>query len=457
MADALPLWLTDRSRFEAGTGHCARARFHGYHDGPHGYGWQRRAQSIPLVTGTLVHQPLAAVLECLRVTDALPPDTLVYRAIVRAQAEYARLVVTRGLTNTLDPAELNHRVHEQTTLLEGLVWTWVRVVLPEFHKVYRVIEVEQEDVTVIGCTCGIGDRFGEAHEHAARDCAGIGWMTRGDCLAQHRGTGGYGYHETKTTGVASMNWEAEWPYRVQLVAGVLGAERRLGITVDEVWIHALIKGRFDSTWDPEQGKAAGPKFQNSPLVYGWHRPANEPLAPEEWQASYNYVKPDGSRGRLGKTYARTGIWELGTPAGCLSPSDYWTRWIHPTGLLGESYRLIGPIYRQAWKLDTFLRQLVAEERRWQDGLWKLHDVAASPDDRTILLDRHFPQNRGAACHSYYGDTCPFLPVCERKEGWEDPALLGYLMRRPHHQPELDQAVGRGLLPPDDGAADVGEE
>ena len=65
----------------------------------------------------------------------------------------------------------------------------------------------------------------------------------------------------------------------------MGTERKLGVQIDEVYIVALVKGRRMGEWNPEEGKASGPKYQNSPLVYGWYRPANPPLVEESWARS----------------------------------------------------------------------------------------------------------------------------------------------------------------------------
>jgi hypothetical protein len=73
------------------------------------------------------------------------------------------------------------------------------------------------------------------------------------------------------------------------------------------------------------------------------------------------------------------------------------------------------------------------------------------------LDALVPMNRGQACHSYYGEPCSKLGLCDKLNGWEAPELLGYIPRRPHHAPELAQAIARGLLPPDEGLAEDGEE
>lgn len=469
MAETAPLqlWLTSRSAFETGVEHCARDRYLSYHAGPHGYGWARKAQSIPTLTGTLIHLPIAEILHRVQATDALPTSDQVYAAIQRGVAAYDKVIETRGLRLIIDEADLTFRRAEQVLLLEGLVWAWARTVLPAFHVEHRVLLVESEELSVIGCTCGLGDRIGTGPDHDARECQGIGWQTRGDVIVERReAPHTRSYWDFKTTGEASQNWEAQWLYRVQLVAGVLGAEQRLECEIDEVYIQALIKGPNKREWDPAQGAAVGPKYQNSPLVYGWRRPANPPLLPEDWVASYYFVGDDQKRHSLGKTYKRrllsefpAEIWQQN---GCLSPLDYWTRWIEPTGLLAQQMKWVGPIYRKEWELQSFLTQLVGEERRWQQILWTLHDLTAaghgwgSPQFMEAL-DRMVPMARGSACHNFYGDTCPNLHICNREAGWEDPALMGMIPRRPHHSWELEQAMSRGLLPESYGAEEWGED
>lgn len=465
---ALTLWLTDRSRYEEGTAHCPRARYLRYHAGPHGYGYDLKAQSIPTVTGTLVHGPLATILTEVGRKDALPTDAWIQEhAIQPAIAEYHRIVERRGLRAIVDADDLAQRVVEQTTLLEGLVWAFVRVPLPEYHRQHRVVFVEEELPTVIGCTCGLGDGVFDPPSHEGRGCGGIVWMTRGDAIAQRRGAAegtGYRYDEFKTTGDPNASWEAQWYHRVQLVAGVLGAEEKLSCAIDEVYIHPLLKGRRQAEWDPMEGKASGPKYQATPLVYGGRQAANLPMYGETWSAKWGgqfYTDVDGKRRKTSKEFVRTGIWELPEAlwraGGATSPSDYWTAWIG-NELLAQSYKCVGPIYRAQWKLDAFKAQLVGEERRWQQALWELYEASGDAAAFHAALDRLVPQVRGDACESFFGDRCPFLWICDREPGWEDPLGSGrYVMRRPHHAPELEQAVERGLLPAEIGEAEEAEE
>lgn len=463
----LDLWLVDRSRWETGREHCSRARYYGYHAGPHGYGWRRKAQSIPAVTGLLVHEPISLILTQVQAEDRVPSDAFLHAAIQTGVKKYHQIVETRGLRMTHAEQDLATKVLEQTTLLESLLWVWARVWLPAFLETWQVVLVESEELSVVDCTCGLGNLAGEAAVHDERGCAGVVWMTRGDAIAKSRTAPyRYSYHEVKTTGDANMNWEAQWPHRVQLMAGVLGAEQRLGVTIDEVYIVALLKGRNQAEWDPTEGKASGPRYQSTGLVYGGFRAANPPLLAEQWAAKWKgqyYVGDDGKRHKMTSDFPRTGIWTLGAEywqaGGCQSPSDYWTRWM---GLdqMAESLKVIGPVYRSQWKLEQFLQQLTAEERRYQAGLFALHIALetfewGSPEVER-LLDHHFPQSRGGHCHSFFGDTCEHLAVCNHEPGWQDPALMGMVPRRPHHQAELEQAIGRGLLAPE-GLDDEREE
>lgn len=464
IADARPplqMRLVDRSRSEQGKEHCLRSRYLGYHAGPTGYGWARKAQSIPAVTGTRVHEPTGEILLWSKANGGkLPPDQIVYEAIQRARQGYMDSVEARGLVLTAGE-DLQFRMNEQLTLLEGLVWAWSRCFLPNFLQEWEIVEVEEEHVVTIGCTCGLGDLVGTAWDHDVRGCGGYGWMTRGDCIARQKAfPHAYAYFERKTTSEANVNWEAQWQYRNQTKAGVLGAEQKYGVQIDQVFIEGLIKGRRQSEWNPEEGKASGPKYQNSPLVYGWFRPANPPLVPESWAASYYYIDEAGKRRKLTGGYKRTGVWELGENywkvGGTYSPVDYWTRWLG-VDKLRESYRVIGPIFRQQWQLDEWRRQTVAEERRVDAGLIAIYQAAEYGGDVQQAIDEHFPMTRGSHCQNHFGDTCPFLSLCNREPGWEDPTLLGFIPRRPHHDPELAQAISRGLLPAQEGLEEEVED
>jgi hypothetical protein len=149
----LNLWLIDRTGSDLGLNHCRRDRYLTRHAGGHGYGWVLRAQSVPTVTGTLVHNPIAAINKWVQEHDQLPPAEVVRAAIAEALKSYDDIVTTRGLRAVQDEGDLDLRTSEQKLLMEGLVWVWVRVGLPVLLADWKIAHVEEETIALIGCTC----------------------------------------------------------------------------------------------------------------------------------------------------------------------------------------------------------------------------------------------------------------------------------------------------------------
>ena len=106
--------------------------------------------------------------------------------------------------------------------------------------------------------------------------------------------------------------------------------------------------------------------------------------------------------------------------------------------------------RQDQQLQSLLRSMAGEELRWQQHLWELWECSsgarlgerrssrrrstrASP--AAGRADRLAKSTSVSSCRSATGTT-----------GWDDPLGNGYQPRLPHHTPELQQAIARGLLP-----------
>lgn len=451
------LWLTDRSRYEEGLGTCLRARFLGYHFGPSGYGIQRKSQSIPLATGIYVHQATEAQDQYLLSQDALPGDEVVREGIHLALEEYERVITLRGIRGLDHGERVETIVEEQKALITGLAWAYRLHFLPWLHEQARVISAEREDALVIGCTCGLGDRIGEIADHEARGCQGIGWQARADLITDYRARPGvYAYWEKKTTGQTGERFETEWETKIQFTATAKAAEARLGIPISEAWIVALIKGRRVGEYNWETKTNSGPKIQQSPLCYGYRRPANPPMEEVDWQASYDYVGTDGKNHRLGKAYQKTGIWaivqDMPEVAAQFSVAEFWAKWM-PAEKLAQQLALVGPLQISAILSESFFREALAHEQRWRAIVWQLYDVLQNEagGDWTHpayqgALEELLP--RSWACRRYgKNHQCQFVPICHQHEGWQDPIGSGvYVDRRPHHTPELLQIEARGLTP-----------
>lgn len=469
----LTIWLTDRSRFKTGTSRCARQRYLGNHFGPSGYGITPKAESLPLAAGKWVHEGVEGFARIL-LEDRLPTLPEVRSTISYVQRGYEDLCTERGYRGMLAGPQTDETILEQKVLISGLLWAVRLKFLPWFHDRYKMIEVENERLHFLDCTCGAG-ALGEA-EHIARGCEGHALMIRTDMLAENRSGSGLAYFECKTTGWDSSAWAEQWETDYQLALGTLDLPEKYGKEVTELYIVGLNKGsRRKDKYDPSERKQ-----QLSALCYGYRRPGNPPLATDDWLPTYEWVDADGVTRRASRAHKKTGVWTLADSDWPvwhayrdqdpdMSAEEFWVRNL-PSTILDKVCFVLGPMNRQDHQLQAVRRAMLAEEKRWQERLWKLYEASISVEAMDTpsvyastwsnpavqaTLDDLFPQSW--ACRPFGREhQCEFVPICHRESGWQDPLSTGrYQLRRPHHQPELDQAIARGLLVKD--AAEVEEE
>ena len=461
---AAVIWLTDRSRFELGLDRCQRARYFTNHWGPSGYGIVRKAHSIPLAAGTYYHVGLAQVLQYVMEQDQLPPDVIVRAACQAATKEYQRIVVARGLAGLDEGQRLEEVVAEQCCLIEGLIWAFTLSLLPYIHEQARILQVERDDTAVLGCTCGLGDLIGTVAQHEARDCEGIGFQYRLDFLTEYRSRPGVlAYWEFKGTSATGERFDTQWETQPQFALGAMMEANRREQQIQEAYVIGLIKGRREGdTYNPETKRREGQYRQQSVLCYGYRKPGNPPLEEEDWQAEYDYKDDTGKNRRLTKDYQKQGIWTLKDQLGAgITPSEFWCKWMQPE-TLAKQVALIGPLPVSPVITHDIMEELVAEENRWKEIVWELHQALGegggdwiSPEYQAVLR-RLVP--RSWSCRRFGKRyECQFADLCFYKEGWQDP-LAGdrYIVRRPHHAAELQQMADRGLLPPEGWAEDQEE-
>jgi hypothetical protein len=447
------LWLTDRSRFKLGTSRCPRARFLSYHSW-NSYGLTRRQHALPLVTGIYVHRILEAYASILQTQDRLPALDEV-RAIIRSLvAEYIAQVEARGYRGILGGADTDETIAEQAALISGLGWVLRLKFLPWLHTHYRVIAAEEERLHFLDCSCGAPPLDGA--EHIRRGCTGKAIMLRTDLLAQRRGGQTLAYFECKTTGWESEAWAEQWETDAQLALGTVDAEKRWGAEVTELYIVGLNKGRRQRDRFSEDVR----KKQSSPLCYGYKRDGNPPLAPDDWLPTYEWVTEHGETKRATRAHKRAlvttlaesdwPVWrayQASNPG--LTPEEFWVRFL-PESVVDKVCFILGPMNRQDQQLQGLLRGFLGEERRWQDVLWTLYELQVeghtwASDTYQARLDELAPCSW--ACRPFGKEhQCEFVPICHRHQGWDDPLASGYQPRLPHHDPELQQAIARGLLP-----------
>ena len=460
------IWLTDRSRYTTGTGRCGQERYLTNHFGPTGYGIVRKSESLPLATGTYAHQALEVLFRHLLETDTFPSVDLIREAIQTTLQAYQKKIEARGYAGLFQNQRADEVVREQQYLITGLIWATCHTVLPWLHQEFRVVQAEQESTYVLDCTCGLLPTDDLA-QHDARDCDGVGLMLKQDVVAERRQGSGVAYFEAKTTGFAGDSWAEAWETKPQLALGTLGIPERLGKEITETYIIGLYKGSRKKSGEGEDQIVR----QESAFCYGYCKPANPPLSPDDWLPSYQWTD-DLTREtkRASRAHKKRGVWELEgsdwpiwlaakAHDPTLQPAEFWIATL-PKSVLEHAVFVVGPMNRQDAQIQKLTRQVAGEEQHWKQILWQLYDLQSqghewASETFQAALDRLVPASWD--CRRFgKGSECQFVPICFRQEGWTDPLGGGrYVARRPHHMPELEQAISRGLLP--ESSDEAGDE
>lgn len=457
----LKIWLTDRSRYSTGTGRCGRERYLKNHHGATGYGIVRKAESLPLMTGSYTHVALEQLYQHLQQTDTFPTVGVIRGAINLANQQYEQRIAARGFRGLLASERTDTIIKEQQYLITGMVWALCRNVLPWIHANYRILRTEAERIYMLDCDCGLGSAVLDATLHDAKGCHGIGLMLKQDCVGQKRVGNTLAYFEAKTTGWGGDNWAPQWETKPQLAIGSLGLYEEYGQEVSENFIIALYKGSRKTTKPTDPFEEAVTR-QESPFCYGYFKPGNPPLAEDDWKPAYEWVDDvTGETKYARRPYAKQALWDMAegdwpiwkassAQDPSITPAELWASWL-PKSVLDKQVYLIGPLNRQDAQILSLKRQIAGEEQRWQAILWKLYEAQRDhgwqwqDDEFQALLDHLVPAS--FECRRFgVKHECEFLRLCFKQSGWEDPALIGFVPRRPHHEPELDQSISRGLLP-----------
>jgi hypothetical protein len=247
-------------------------------------------------------------------------------------------------------------------------------------------------------------------------------------------------------------WRRQWEHNRQLLLTKIAVEQGIQEPVSFAYIIALEKGRRMA----ESG--TGLEKQWSPFLYSYHKKGNPPMEAEDWQLRWKWVDAQGNNHTLGKAYKRETIFTYpfeGKPAD-MGSTEYWVRSLPHEAVMGL-HEVLGPFSFVTHAEKSVVRSAYENEREWQERVWAINDVGEQVDwDESHpkfieALDVYAPQSWH--CHPY-GKDCPFLRICNRDPGWEDPIGSGYYeLRRPHHDPEAAQAASRGIELPDEQEED----
>lgn len=459
----MPLLYVDRSRYKDGLGHCMMKRFLGYH--AYGTGIQHTGTTIPLATGTYVHLPIELISKFCQEVQQNSPEMVtldilalmeekqvVRKSIDTALQLYNEEVDDKGLKDLTEVEyhdEIDNQIVEQCSLVGGLVWVWVKKCLPWVLDSYDIVAVEQEFEHVISCTCGINE-LGTVDDHKARDCNGVVLMTRPDLILRHRMTGQLVYVELKTgSDVKNYNYAMQYEDNVQFALGAVAASKVLGESIEELYVHALHKGRRDREYNQRTREYDGPKRQNSPFCYAFYKEAQPPLVPDDLRPGY-WNKDPLTGGRWGATekkgWKKLPTWEIPffeKPDGMPYYEYVVNRLDGNDGddELAKHVKFIGPISNPAFLTDKLLVEMAAEERRWAERIDYLasilEDCGGNVADEAYQEALATVIPRSWDCYKY-GGWCEYQHVCYQKEGWEDPIQLDkFVPRTPNHPIETN--------------------
>lgn len=399
-----------------------------------GYGIDGVREKVQLLTGIAVHEILAMILTMLK---NFPPgnvgvfiSALDKNQVARQQIrnfinqklkEYQETIEQNGFYGVEDPLAQKLMLIEQLHTIEGLIWGWVKVMLPILLRDFEIVAVEQEEGVVLGCTCGLGSKV-DWLEHKTKGCHGILQQSRPDILLLHRATGTLGIHDFKTTKAYDARSVERYRNSVQMAVGTVGVERRLGKPVTNFYVHFLVKGTVRASYVKSMGDYSGPLQLQNDFCYVTYQPPQPPLSKEKITTT-------------GTWYTKTPVWQIefqGKPGGVSNVE--WLVEKLPLAELMKLFILQGPYDRQTFLINGYLRQVEADEKRWSAKLWAVYEGQAAGRPIEECLDENIPASWD--CYAY-NETCVYLPICTRDMVFAaDPMASGkYRLRVPHHEPE----------------------
>ncbi len=361
------------------------------------------------------------------------------------------------------PAALETLIMEQRTLIEAQLWIFATITVPQMLSTHRILGYEVEETLVLDCTCGLGEGVANWRVHFDRQCEGIVQQGRADWILEGWEASKRGqlvYDEFKTKASPNAPWEKAWEHSGQLRINMETAGRRLGKKITAANIVVLFKGwRGRDKGDPPET----PKYQHSPLCYGYYDPGSEGLRPGGWAAQYKWFDDLGKGHTLPRTYQNRPVWDMSLPMLPTRQEDVgrfpsrvatWVMNYITPKQWGELVKVLGPFPYQPAAIPDTLRSVLAEERDWREVVQIIrertlneHEMGRTRSEIDIAADL-IP--RSYQCTQFSGEDCPHKKICEKAPGWEDPLSMGiYDIRTPHHLPEREACEAGGVVFPED--------
>ena len=347
-----------------------------------GTGYESARVNVEQSTGTLLHSALQGIMEHVRATDSLPPESVVAASLQSSIEAYKQEVLERGF-DVEQVGDMKMELMRQSALVEGLVRAWVAVRLPEILERYKVVSVEEE---------------WEVELDPEVVC-----MMRIDTILEERDSKDLWPLEFKTSGWMSDGYLEKYRYDSQTLMHGWATENHYGRVCGGVRIEVFYKGYTN------RDKETGAKVYHSPLVKGYMKRGAPPFDDDEFSWDYNVGRRKG--------WESIRVWEQ-------MDMKAWVGLL-PENVLRE--QLFGiDIYRNESEVETWIAQTIIEQKR-------IRDAVPKAGDPQVMMEV-FPSRLDEGCYSNkYRKKCPFLQVCW--EGILPSESEQYRVRRPHHSTE----------------------
>lgn len=386
---------------------CEMFRFLQFHAGPGGHGLRLVGKSMPLVTGTVVHEALAKIVTQQILTPSEALDTVV----TEAKLGYLKEVGAAGFAEV--EGESMRLVEEQQALVEGLIRGWIRTAAPAFFQRFEILAVEQEMPIEVPWKHG-GARL-------IRGC-------KPDLVVRDK----------QTKNVLVINWKTTSQERYldglanspQIPLECVGAEQHLGVKVHGYIVYGLLKGSHKNSKLPtdKAREYTGPKQQQSDLCYAWVRQEIPGFQQFAIETGYYTVGKDGKNHKRGAEWKWAETWKH-------TSMREWVDYL-PQAELNNIFVERGPYWLETYKVEQALRGVAGSELRWVERLNQAYEAERelrwdNPAFQAVL-DGLFKRNYSLCRDMYYHD-CPMLALCEKRLGWQQ--LVGYQSREAHYDYE----------------------
>lgn len=386
------IWLTDRSRILADW-RCPYSRLLGYH--LEGQGVVPPNQGLELFLGTALHDGLAAIATQWQQSGSADIDVI---SGVAAKGVFDGLMAQAGG----DEAGLQF-AKEQSILIEGLLRGFYKQAWPSLISRYpRIVSIEQEMTYPLGEQIDIPITDNRGMPGTAK--SGITFMSRPDIVLGDL-EDDWVYVEYKSTSSRSDNWVSQWSTAVQIHSTIRAIEHTLGKAPSAVIVQGLYKGYIS------YGK------QSSPFCYAYYRQGTPPFSYPE----YSYAYKAG--------FKRVPTWEL---------EGGLTKWVDsmPDQLLADQFPQTPPLFIKPELIDRFFAQRLIRETEIREATKVVFDPDLPMEMRLQFKDAFFPQKFDQCHPPGFSKPCIFRQICHG--GLDNPLEMGWTLREPHHQLEMDQ-------------------